>query len=256
MKTPLKLIILDSNSLDVITIRHLLKIVSPDIEICGDADNVAQAISLIDEHRPDIVFSDVQLSDGTAFQVFETLRQNNTPLGSLICTTNTETFEAVVTALEYDCVAFLSKKNLSQNSLAHALAKVHDKYKHEALLTQLPKKQNKIAIPVAHNGREIVDINSINHFEAMGQCTLVHLVNGTQITAFRILGHFKKQLTPEYNFFLIHHSLLINVEQVKSFHLVKHKVTMKNNISLEASRRQGSSFKEYWREFMAQAKFA
>jgi two-component system, LytTR family, response regulator len=260
MRIPMKLIILDPNSTDIITLRHLLKIVSPDIEICGEADNIAQAINLIDRHRPDIIFSEILLADGTAFQVFDTLRQSNIPIGSLICTTNMETYEAAITAIEYACLAFLSKKHLSQNSLSHALEKVKDRHKHhlgvESLLNQQPKKQNKIVIPVAHNGREIVDIDSINHFEAIGQCTIVHLVNGSQITAFRILGYFKKQLTPDYNFFLIHHSLLVNVEQVKSFHLVKHKVTMKNNISLEASRRQGSSFKEYWREFMSHPKSA
>jgi two-component system, LytTR family, response regulator len=252
MNSPLKLIILDSNPTDVIVLRHLLKLVSPDIEICGDAQSVTQAVTLIETHHPDIIFSDIILSDGDAFQVFEKLRQNNIPIEALVCMSNTERYDYAVKAIEYGCLAFLTKP-LSESTVGHAIAKAKMVYTHriemETLQGQLQKKSTKLLIPTAHNGREIVESDMINYFEASGQCTVVHLINGTHITAFRILGHFKKLLANDAHFFLIHQSFLVNVNQVKSFHLPKHKVTMKNNVSLEASRRYGSNFKDYWRDY-------
>jgi two-component system, LytTR family, response regulator len=252
MNSPLKLIILDSNPTDVIVLRHLLKLVSPDIEICGDAQSGAQALNLIETHHPDIIFSDTTLSDGEAFQVFEKLRQTNTPIGFLVFMSSAERFDYAIKAIDYACLAFITKP-LSESSVGQAVAKARIANTHhveiETLLAQHQKKSAKMVIPVAHNGREIVDCDTINYFEANGQCTIVHFINGTHVTAFRILGYFKKLLADDAPFFLIHQSFLINVNQVKSFHLPKHKVTMKNNVSLEASRRYGLNFKDYWREF-------
>jgi two-component system, LytTR family, response regulator len=254
MNPKLKAIIIEDHAIDVIVICHLIKNVSPDIEICGNAANIAQAVELIELHQPDIIFMDIELSDGSAFQVIEILQRKDTPIGALIFMSATQRYDYAVKGIEYACLSFMSKP-LTERAVRDAIDKVKNQHTHrfeiETLLAHHQKKSNKILLPIIRHGREIVESDAINYFEAEGQCTNVHLIDGSFITALRILGHFKKLLSTETDppFFLIHQSFLINVDQVKSFNLLKHSVIMKNDITLETSRRHGANFKNYWQEY-------
>ena len=44
---------------------------APDIEIVGEADSVKAGISAIEFHQPNVVFLDIQLGDGTGFDILE-----------------------------------------------------------------------------------------------------------------------------------------------------------------------------------------
>jgi two-component system, LytTR family, response regulator len=252
MSPKLKLAIIEDNSIDTIVLKHLIKVISSDIEICGHAETVEQAIALIEVQQPDIIFSDIELSNGTAFQVFEKLYEKNIPIGELVFMSGAQRFDYVVKAINFACLAFVSKP-LVENDVRFALEKANARHTHrsqiETLLAHTQQKKQKIVIPVAQHVREIVDIESINYFEAKGQCTIVHFKDKTAITAFRILGHFKKLLTDDLDFFLIHQSFLVNVNEVKSFQIKTHTVKMKNSVLLEASRRHASIFKDYWDSF-------
>jgi two-component system, LytTR family, response regulator len=251
MNPKLRLAIIEDNSIDVIVLKHLISVISSDIEICGHATTVEQAITLIETQQPDIIFSDIELLGGNAFQVFEKLREKNTPVGELIFMSGTQHYDYVIKAINFTCLAFISKP-LIEKEVKYAIDKAITRHTHRSQIETLMahhSKKNKIAIPVAHHVREIVDIDTINYLEANGQCTIFHFKNKTAITAFRILGYFKKLLADDSDFFLIHQSFLVNVDEIKSFQIKTHTVTMKNDVTLEASRRYGSKFKDYWDTF-------
>jgi two-component system, LytTR family, response regulator len=252
MNANLKLLIIEDNPIDTIIVRHLLKIVAADIEICGEAISVAQAVALLETHRPDIILSDIELTDGSAFEVLKKLHEKNVPFGEIIFMSSTERYDYAVKAIECACLALISKP-LSESTLRNALEKAYvqrtQREQIETLLEHHQKRNNKLVIPIAQNGKEIIDSDTINYFEAAGQCTIIHFVDGSRLTAFRILGHFKKILADNRNFFLVHHSFLINVNHVRNFHIKTHQIVMKNNSSVEASRRHGSNFSDYWRNF-------
>jgi two-component system, LytTR family, response regulator len=252
MNQNLKLLIIEDNPIDTIVVRHLLKIISPNLEICGEAIGVEQSVSLIETLQPDIILSDIELADGSAFDVFKKLHEKNVPFGEIIFMSSTQHFDYAVKAIEFACLALISKP-LTENVLQKALKKASDQRTNqiqiETLLAHHQKKSNKLVVPIAQNSKEIIHSDTVNYFEAAGQCTYIHFVDGSRLTAFRILGHFKKLLASDSNFFLVHHSFLVNVNQVKNFHPKTHQITMKNNISIEASRRYGSSFKDYWNEY-------
>lgn len=250
MNVNLRLLIIEDNPIDTIIVRHLLKIVAPKIEICGEAISVIQAVSLIETLQPDIILSDVELSDGSAFEIFEQLHEKHIPFGEIIFMSSTERYDYVTKAIDYACLAYISKP-LFENSLRNALEKAYNHQtqlaQSETQMTYHPKNNNKLVIPIAQNGKEIIDIETINYFEAAGQCTIIHFVDGTRLTAFRILGYFKKLLSDDKNFFLVHHSFLLNVNHVKNFYIKTHEIVMKNSSAVETSRRHGSSFNNYWR---------
>ena len=51
------------------TVRALLNIYAPDVEIIAEADGVKAGIATIKEHHPDLVLLDVEMKDGTGFDL-------------------------------------------------------------------------------------------------------------------------------------------------------------------------------------------
>jgi CheY-like chemotaxis protein len=84
MNPKLTLAIIEDNPIDVIILRHIISIVASDIEICSTAANIVDAIALIEKHRPEIIISDIQLADGSAFQLLEQLQKKKISIGELI----------------------------------------------------------------------------------------------------------------------------------------------------------------------------
>ncbi len=67
---PLKTIIID----DMRPVRTELKVLLddyPEIEVVGESADVSQAIRLINERRPDVIFLDIQLKGETGFDLLE-----------------------------------------------------------------------------------------------------------------------------------------------------------------------------------------
>ena len=62
--------------------KGLLSLYAPDIVILGEADSVKTGISAIEYHQPNVIFLDIQLGDGTGFDILEQVMQRK---GSLSC---------------------------------------------------------------------------------------------------------------------------------------------------------------------------
>lgn len=53
--------------------EKIAKFFNENIEIVGEADSVASAIIIIEEEKPDLVFLDIDLTDGTSFDMLNSL---------------------------------------------------------------------------------------------------------------------------------------------------------------------------------------
>jgi len=51
-------------------LKRILKIVEPDCQILGTADGIESAVQLLGKENPDVIFMDIQLSDGQSFEIF------------------------------------------------------------------------------------------------------------------------------------------------------------------------------------------
>ncbi len=58
-------------------IRSLLEGDFNDLEILAEADGVQAAVTAIDTYKPDLIFLDINLGDGTGFQVLEKVSWRN-----------------------------------------------------------------------------------------------------------------------------------------------------------------------------------
>jgi len=65
-------LIIDDERLAREGLKNLLKEYS-DIQITGEAANVDEALELIDNNKPDLLFLDIQMPEKTEFDLFEEL---------------------------------------------------------------------------------------------------------------------------------------------------------------------------------------
>ena len=62
-------IIVDDEVLARQTLQSMLKLFCPNIELVGEAHDVASGEKLIREKSPDVVFLDIQMPDGSGFDL-------------------------------------------------------------------------------------------------------------------------------------------------------------------------------------------
>jgi two-component system LytT family response regulator len=62
--------------------KGMLDRYAPDIHILGEADSVTTGVEAIETYRPDVIILDIQLGDGTGFDILEQLSLKNISLAS------------------------------------------------------------------------------------------------------------------------------------------------------------------------------
>lgn len=195
----------------------MLKSTVPDkVAVAGAAESVAEAAQLIDDLRPDIVFMDIQLKDGTGFEVLERAAFKNF---HLIFTTAYS--EHALRAFKYSAVDYLLKP-LDPEELSAAVNKIGEMKERftdseqTALLQQsLNKAPERVSLPV-QEGIHIVALADIVRCETSGSYTTFHISDGRKIMVSKPLKHYDELLLPPV-FFRIHQSHTINMSFAESY---------------------------------------
>lgn len=80
----------------------------PSMSIVGQAGSVVQALAAYEEHRPEVVVTDLQLPDGTGFDVIRAIRQQNADTGLVMLTMHSGD-DHIFAAMEAGASAFVGK---------------------------------------------------------------------------------------------------------------------------------------------------
>ena len=73
----MKVVIIDDEINGRETVRQYLSFYCDDVEVIGEANSVESGVELLSKQTPDIVFLDIQMQDGTGFNLLEKLPQRN-----------------------------------------------------------------------------------------------------------------------------------------------------------------------------------
>jgi two-component system LytT family response regulator len=219
-----------------------------DVEIVATSYSPLEGKRLIEEHRPDLVFLDIEMAGMTGIDL---LRSFANPTFRVIFVTAFDAY--AVEAFRLSVIDYLLKP-VEGDDIVKAIKKIkNDIYKNEnTISTQLQHLekillQNKVIgeprIGIGMADKIVfVHINDILYCEATGAYTTFYLQDGTKMLASKILGEFESQLA-DYKFYRIHHSFLINLNRIKEFQ--RHDggyVIMDNNKRLEVSQRKRKDF--------------
>ncbi len=183
----------------------------------GWADSVAEGKELILTKKPDLVLMDIQLTDGTAFDILKSIYPINF---KVIFLTAFENY--AIEAIKFSAFDYLLKP-FSEEELVASLHKFRDKSEKspqteslEVLLNNLHDAAPKKIVLKTNDSMYVVPINNIVRCEADSSYTHFILYNGTQIT---VSGNLKKyeQDLKNHNFIRVHYSHMINLEYIVKF---------------------------------------
>jgi len=217
-------------------ISLLLENEFPEIEIAFQASNVEDAYVYLTKNTPDILFLDIQLTDGNAFDLLSKFKE----LQSLIIfITAYENF--AIQAIRNGATDYLLKP-IKKMDFIMAVNKALEIINKDKVVIN-SSSQNKISLPTLH-GFRLIDIKEIIRCEADTNYTTVYLIDKTEIVVSKALRSFEEQLS-QYNFFRIHHKHLINIIHLKEYLKGKGgQVIMIDNSVLDVSVRKKNEFME------------
>lgn len=216
-------------------LRSYLTKYCPQVEIVGEAQNSREAIPLLHELQPQLVFLDVEMPFGNAFDVLEAC--------------SSLTFETIfVTAFsEYSLkalnrsAAYYLLKPISIEELIAAVNKVQQQVMNKELFNRNkvivenfrePKQEKQQVILPTMEGFEIVKMEEIIRLKGNGNFTDLYLTNGNKKMACRFLKHFTEMLP--LPFLRVHKSHIVNLNFVKLYNKGGY-ITLEDGAEVEIS---------------------
>lgn len=215
----MKILVIDNEK----EIRGVLKDM---VTACGnglytidEADGVATGIVKINSFMPDIVLLDVEMNDGTGFDL---LKQISNPAFQLIFTTAHNQY--AIQAIKFSAIDYLLKP-IDPVELNNSLKKATENISGQTLQKQLavlmqqfgnkaePEKQ--IVIKDIDK-TYFIKMNDILYCEAEGSYTKFYLTNSEPVFVSRNLRYYQELLEPA-GFFRTHHSCLVNPGKIKIY---------------------------------------
>lgn len=208
-------ILVDDESKSRTALRSFLTKYCPTIEIVGEAEGVKTGLEKIAELNPDVVFLDIEMNDGTGFDLIEQL-----PKATCEIIFVTAFNQYAIKAFRYSAIDYLLKP-VNPEELVQAIAKLSDEgrisqieQKLEALMSNKTSLQ-KIAIP-SMEGIRLEEVDNILYCESDNYYTIIHLINGEKIVVSKTLKEYDKMLS-EDGFLRIHQKYLVKVSEIKTY---------------------------------------
>ena len=198
------------------TLKEDLATYCPNIEIIGEADGVVTGSKLLNKIKPDVVFLDIQLQDGTGFDILEILGDISF---QVIFTTASDEF--AIKAFKFSAVDYLLKP-VDPDELIVAVQKIskvnHSTQENYDLLLNTVKEQSAPKRMALHTLEKIhvTEIADIVRCESNGNYTTFYFKNGQKLLVTKTLKEYDQMLS-EYKFARVHQSHLINAQQIKEF---------------------------------------
>ena len=201
------------------TLKTLLTEFCEGVNVMGMTGSVEEAVALINQLQPELVFLDIELQTGTGFDVLNQVDQRNF---EVIFTTAFEHY--AIKAIKFSSIDYLLKP-IDLDELQDALRKARQKKDQLLTTRQLDlllknianktDKKRKICLSTA-DGLEFIEVGNITYCEANGSYTNFHIKPDIRLVVSKNLKEYEQMLT-DYDFMRVHNSFLINLHEVKKF---------------------------------------
>lgn len=201
------------------TLKNLLEEFCDNVTVIGMASSVEEAINMISEKNPELVFMDIELQTGTGFDVLDAIGDKHF---EVVFTTAFEQY--AIKAIKFSSIDYLLKPiDIEELQIAVNKAQVRkdaNQYQKqlEVLLTNFrqPNSENRNICLSTAEGIEFVKVQDIMYCEANGSYTNFILKNNKKLIVSKHLKEYENLLS-EHKFMRVHNSYLINLLEVKRF---------------------------------------
>ena len=189
------------------------------VEIVAQAERYREGIKLVRKYKPDVIFLDIQMPDGSGFRLLEELKDMEF---EVIFTTAFDQF--AIKAIKYSALDYLLKPIVPQelvdavNKLKVKKANTEKRKNIETLLDNIKSPEedpHKIVLSTAEK-IHVIDVDDILRCESDNYYTYFYFINGDKLLISKTLKE-NEELLSHHSFIRPHKSHLINVKYIKSF---------------------------------------
>lgn len=202
-------------------LQSLIESDFPHLKLKATADSVASGLEAVQEFQPDLVFLDIQMPDGTGFDLLEQVKQVDF---EVVFVTAFDTY--AIQAFQYSAYAYLMKpvdlvqlEQVMQRLEKHlGYAKKSEAERLKVLSEWYDQDNQQVKKVVLENfdGFNVLYLKDIIYLQGDGNCTRFYTESGKSILVTRTLKEYER-LLEAHGFYRIHKSFLINLRHVQSF---------------------------------------
>lgn len=246
----LKTLIIDDEQKARNVLNHYLNnSVSQEVDV-RHAESVEEALNVLDNFQPDIVFLDVEMPHQNGFEFL--LARKNPPY-DIVFTTAFNQY--AIQAIRFSALDYLLKPvdpEELQTAINRHIEKVKEKPKQETqqlydnLVHNIEKKNIRdfrLAVP-SSEGVFFFTLDEILRLEADKNYTAIHLIGKRPFLASKTLKHFDEMLA-EFNFIRTHKSHLVNPKYIKQVTHNNQFLLLSDGSRIEISRRKKELVQQY-----------
>lgn len=211
----IRVVIAEDEQKNIDILQQLLKEYCEHVEVVGVAKTVKEAVELIQETEPDVLFLDVEMPPQKGFEVLEQFPEINF---DVIFTTAHEKY--AIQAIKFAALDYLLKP-IKIEELKEALGKVrsHKRGETNELASILKEylrdnKQTftKIVIPSSYD-YSVVELKDIIYCEASDSYTKIHAKKKIHLISKPLKNY--DELLNDKGFYRVHKSFLVNVDHIR-----------------------------------------
>lgn len=254
----IKTLIVDDEPFARARIHKLLEL-HEDIAVTGECKNGKEALRMIADHKPDLVFLDIQMPDFTGFDVLSKSGTAHLPFIIFVTAFDQYALKAFdVHAVDYLLKPYDDERFNQALDYARRQIVLKDKAALHGQMVELLEDFNMrtavspTALEIREKGRvHQFSILDVYYVESQGNYVQLYLVNQRHLLR-QTLQSFESSLTG-LPFFRIHRSLLINANYLKAYRYNgnnQYLFTLKNEKQLVS----GRSYREEIEQFLATLK--
>lgn len=201
------------------TLIHMLSAYCPNINVIGQADSVASGYEKIVAIKPDVVFLDVKMPDGSCFELLK--KFDKVDFRFIIITAYEE---YAIQSFKVSALDYLLKP-LDSTDLINAVAKLTKVISNEETNLKLNtllsnsdggKNDSKKIVLKTLEGIFVVDSDDIIRCESHNNYTTFHLKDKSTILVSKTLKEYEELLVP-LSFFRCHQTHLVNIKHINKY---------------------------------------
>lgn len=247
MNEKIKVVIVDDNEIFSFSLESLLNAGFDNLDIVGKAYSVKNAIDVIRNVQPDLIFLDIDLPDGSGFDVLTELRDYKF---EVVFTTSHQSF--AYKSYEYSALYYLLKEEICHATLLKAIELYKKpRRRDDNNITKNDLKNNvsnKLEKIIVHTieGQHILNIQDILYCESKENYCTFYLENSSVLSSKNMSCYIE---TLQSNCFVqIQRKFIVNVKHIKLISANRKELTLTNGNEFEISRFFSEPFFEKLKE--------
>lgn len=202
-------------------LQKMLKLTNAEVEIVATATSVAEGVATIEREQPDLLFLDIELPDGTGFDILE---RTNAGQFLIIFISGHNQYGRM--ALKFEALDYLDKP-LKSTDLTDALRKAQRRFAQRnaderlkdltVALQNFRQSQLPTRLTISNSeGIFFVPVEDILRLSTSDGLVTVHCADGRKLHKTARLVTYEQQFSEYAHFMLVHKSNLVNLKRVKA----------------------------------------